>query len=93
MNIDKGTIEKLSKLIQIKLTEDEKFLISSQLDEVIGSVDVLSELDVTNVKITSQTHGLKNVLRKDIIGESLDIDKYMNNTNLYQRYFRVKKVL
>lgn len=93
MKIDRQTIEKLSKLIQIKLSEEEKDLISGQLEKVMDSVNVLNELDVTNVEITSQTHGLKNILRDDIVGESLDIEKYQNNTNLYQRYFRVKKVL
>lgn len=93
MNINKEVVKKISRLVQIKLTEQEEESIANQLDQVINSVEVLNEVEVKDLPITSQTHGLKNVLREDVVTESIKIENYKNNKNIYNRYFRVKKVL
>lgn len=93
MNINKEVVKKISRLVQIKLTEKEEESIADQLDQVIKSVEVLNEVEVQELPITSQTHGLKNVFRKDEVKEGLNIENYQNNKNIYNRYFRVKKVL
>lgn len=93
MNINKEVVKKISRLVLIKLTEKEEESIADQLDKVIKSVDVLNEVAAQELPITSQTHELKNVFRRDEVKESLNIENYQNNKNIYNRYFRVKKVL
>lgn len=93
MMIGKDTVKRISRLVQIKLTEQEEESIAKQLDQAISSVEVLNEIEVKDLPITSQTHGLKNVLREDFVKESINIENYKNNKNIHNRYFRVKKVL
>lgn len=86
-------ISKVAGLIRIFLGEEEKQGMVDQLSKVLDSVEVLNELDVQNVQITSQTHGLTNVLRADEPMPGLDISKYPNRRNIEGNYFAVKKVL
>ena len=84
---------KVADLIKIKLKESEIEKYQSQLNTVIPSVDVLQELDTTKVPQTSQTHGLKNVVRQDEPEYGLDITKYPNKKNLKNNYFTVTRVV
>lgn len=91
--LTKEQVLKIADLIKLHLSEDELSHYQDQLNTVLESVDVLKELDTTQVMETSQTHGLKNVLRKDEPGIGLDISKYPNKSNLKNGYFVVKRVI
>ena len=91
--ITKNEVKKISDLIKIAIPENELDHYASQLNTVLDSMDVLAELDTKDVKPTSQTHGLTNVMRADEIKPGLDITKYKNTRNLKNNYFSVKKVL
>ena len=91
--IDDTTTAKVAGLIKIKIPVAELPKYTSQLSTTVNSVDVLSELDTTNTKETSQTHGLSNVLSEDVAKPGLDMSKYKNTKNFRKGYFVVKKVI
>lgn len=55
----------LAKLAKLELTEDEIEKFRTELSDILGYVEKLSEVDVTGLKPTTQVTGLTNVLRKD----------------------------
>jgi aspartyl/glutamyl-tRNA(Asn/Gln) amidotransferase C subunit len=91
--LTKENVLKVSDLIKIKLQDSEIEGYQNQLNTVIPSVDVLNELDTTQVGETSQTHGLKNVTSEDIPQKGLDINNYPNRKNLKNNYFVVNRVI
>jgi aspartyl-tRNA(Asn)/glutamyl-tRNA(Gln) amidotransferase subunit C len=91
--LTKEQVLKIADLIKLHLSDDELSHYQDQLNTVLESVDVLKELDTSKVAETSQTHGLKNVLRKDEPSKGLDISKYPNKDNLKNGYFIVKRVI
>jgi aspartyl-tRNA(Asn)/glutamyl-tRNA(Gln) amidotransferase subunit C len=91
--LTKEQVLKIADLIKLHLSADELTRYQDQLNTVLDSVDVLKELDTSNVEETSQTHGLKNVLREDKALKGLDISKYPNKKNLKNGYFTVKRVI
>ena len=76
--INKEEVEYVAKLAHIELTEEEKEKFAKELDSIIGFVQKLNELNTDKVMPTYHIVPLKNVMRKDIIGESLPGEKVLN---------------
>jgi aspartyl-tRNA(Asn)/glutamyl-tRNA(Gln) amidotransferase subunit C len=91
--ITEAEVKKIADLIRIAIPESELDNYTRQLNTVLGSMDILKELDTKKVEPTSQTHGLKDVMREDKVVKGLDINDYQNRRNLKNNYFVVKKVL
>jgi len=73
--MDLKLIEHLAKLVKLDLSQEQKELLLEQLPSIIESVEVLNEVDTTNVAPTYQSTGLTNVVRED---------EYNAQTNLGQ---------
>ncbi|MBI4975182.1 Asp-tRNA(Asn)/Glu-tRNA(Gln) amidotransferase subunit GatC [Candidatus Peregrinibacteria bacterium] len=63
-------VRHVAKLARLKLTDDEVKKFSKQLSGVLEYVEILKEVDVKNVIITSQVTGLSNITRGDKIEKS-----------------------
>lgn len=85
----------LARLARIELTNDEVARFQEQLTEVIDyNIELLSEVDVTNVEPTSQTTGLVNVWRDDEPRPSQSQATALSNAPAQKDgYVIVKKVL
>lgn len=93
MQISNDQTKKIAGLIRIHLDDTEVPSYTSQLNTVLTAVEVLNEVDTTQVSETSQTHGLTNVVAEDIPVEGLSIAEYPQMGNLQKAYFVVDKVL
>lgn len=69
----------VAKLACIDLTDDEKTLFQSQLDQVLHYVEQLNALDVAGVEPTAHAIPVFNVLRKDELGNSLPRESVVEN--------------
>ena len=69
--ITSDDVRKLADLARLNLTDEEVGHYTIDLGAVIGYVEQLQEVDVTGVEPTSQVTGLQNVLRADVVDESL----------------------
>lgn len=58
-------VNHIAKLARLKLEEKEIPKMEKDLEEILGFVEQLKEVDTENVLPTSQTTGLENVLRVD----------------------------
>jgi aspartyl-tRNA(Asn)/glutamyl-tRNA(Gln) amidotransferase subunit C len=83
----------IADLIKIRIPQQQLSKYTSQLNTVLDAVEVLKELETKKVGTTSQTHGLKNILREDEPTEGLDMSKYQNKQNFQDGYFVVSKVI
>ena len=72
-------IKYVTHLARIALTPDEEKKLSSQLGNILGYIEKLKELDVSNVEPTAHAVPLVNVTRADETGPSLSQDEALQN--------------
>lgn len=78
--IDKKEIDKLIKLCRIECTEDEKKALQSDLSKILKYVEELGEVDTNEVEPCYRVlQTLKNVMRDDVAGETLDRELFLAN--------------
>jgi aspartyl-tRNA(Asn)/glutamyl-tRNA(Gln) amidotransferase subunit C len=72
-------IKYVAHLARIALTPDEEKTLAAQLGSVLGYVEKLRQLDVSNVEPTAHAVPLINVTRADETGESLSQEEALKN--------------
>ena len=77
--IDEKQVEHVAKLARLKLTPEELTRFSAQLSHVLGYIEDLNEVDVTNVEPMSHPLDVKNVFRADEAKPSLPLDEALAN--------------
>lgn len=63
--LSREDVLKLAGLAKLNLTDDEIEKFQTELSEILGYVEQLSEVDVTGLAPTTQVTGLTNITRKD----------------------------
>ena len=72
-------IKYVAHLARIGLTPEEEKKIGAQLDHVLGYIEKLRELDVTNVEPTAHAVPMVNVTRADEVQPSLPHEEALRN--------------
>jgi aspartyl-tRNA(Asn)/glutamyl-tRNA(Gln) amidotransferase subunit C len=72
-------IKYVAHLARIALTPEEETKLTAQLGNILGYIEKLKELDVSNVEPTAHAVPLVNVTRADEIGESLSQEEALRN--------------
>ena len=94
MSIDKETIKHVAHLARIELQPIELEKLSVQLEDILGFIDKLSNLDVSGVVPTSHILPISNVLRPDQPQASLTPEKALENApSKKENFFSVPKIL
>ena len=76
--ISEKDVRYVAALARIHLQDAEVKHLQQDLEKIIGYINKLKELDVTNVEPTSHALSLKNVFRTDDVRPSLDHDKALS---------------
>lgn len=74
MKIDDEMMEKIARLANIKLTEEEKKEFEKDFQEILEYFKVLDEVDVDGVKSSFRPIEIENSLREDIPKPSLSVE-------------------
>ena len=69
----------MAHLARLALAPEEEQKLGAQLGHVLGYIEKLKELDVTNVEPTAHAVPLANVTRPDELRPSLPHDEAMSN--------------
>lgn len=94
MQIDKQIITKLSNLSKLKFSEQEEEEIIKDLSQIVTFVEKLQEIDTENVDPLIYISEEKNVVRKDIVEQTLTHEEaLMNAPKKDSDYFRAPKVI
>jgi aspartyl-tRNA(Asn)/glutamyl-tRNA(Gln) amidotransferase subunit C len=92
INIDE--VKKVAKLSRLKITDEEASKMAIDLDNILEYASKINELNTENIEPTSHSMPLKNVLRDDVVIESLDRNKIMSNgPDVENGFYKVPKII
>jgi aspartyl-tRNA(Asn)/glutamyl-tRNA(Gln) amidotransferase subunit C len=87
-------IEHVATLARLSLTDEEKSLFGSQMNDILEYVEKLKELDAGQAEPTSHVLSLLNVLREDEPRSSLTREEALRNApSRTEKFFRVPKII
>lgn len=76
-NISTSDIQHLAGLSSLALADDEVDRLRQDLENIIGYIEQLGELDTSGVEPTYQVTGLENVWREDEIQPGISAEKLL----------------
>ncbi|MFX1302157.1 MAG: Asp-tRNA(Asn)/Glu-tRNA(Gln) amidotransferase subunit GatC [Promethearchaeota archaeon] len=93
--LSKDTIDHISKLALLDLSDEEKDKLSKELGDILNYFKKLEDIDTGNVKpMTHPIEGLKNVFREDEPWESLSNEEALKNAKHTKNgYFKAPRIL
>lgn len=88
-------VQHIAKLARLDLKDGEAQKFSQQLNDILGYVEQLKEVDTEGVEPTSQVTGLENVSREDVVDRFCEKDELLGCTELpvERDQIRVKPVI
>ena len=94
MKITVEEVEHVAKLSRLTFSPEETALFTRQLDNILGYVDKLNELDTTGIEPTSHVLPIKNVFKVDEPRPSLTPDEALANApERSGDFYRVPKII
>ena len=92
--LSKEEVRYIASLSRIHLEETEVDYLTRNLGDILGYIEKLKKLDVTNVSSTSHVLPLKNIYREDHIRPSLSQSEVLKITsNQHKGFFKVPQVI
>ncbi|MBL4937175.1 Asp-tRNA(Asn)/Glu-tRNA(Gln) amidotransferase subunit GatC [Clostridium sp. YIM B02515] len=94
MSVTKKDVEHVAELARLSFTEDEKEGLIQDLNNVLGYIEKLNELDTENVDIIVNPYYIENRLREDVVKPSMELNAVLSNApDKLEEYFLVPKVI
>jgi aspartyl-tRNA(Asn)/glutamyl-tRNA(Gln) amidotransferase subunit C len=93
--INNNTIDKLAKLSSLEIDDSKKESLIQELEEIVGFVENLNDIDVSHVDATFTTVEGGAMLREDIVvsNTTLSDEIIKNSPNNNDGYFIVPKII
>jgi aspartyl-tRNA(Asn)/glutamyl-tRNA(Gln) amidotransferase subunit C len=90
MSLTLDEVKHVAKLARLQLSEAELETMRVELSHILGHIDMLREVDVSNVPPTAQVTDLLNIMRADALRVSLAREDALANAPEQQEgMFRV----
>lgn len=94
MKINRKVVENVANLARLEFNEEEKELYVTQLNSIFKYMEKLNELDTREIPPTSHAISQANVFREDVVIESRNREKSLDNAPEVDRgYFKVPKII
>ncbi len=94
MSVSLMDVDHVATLARLRFSDEEREQLVDQLNEILNYVEQLDKIDTADVPPTSHVLDLRNVLREDVVDESLPHDEALANAPEKDRgHFMVPKVL
>ena len=65
MSLTPDEVRHVADLARLRLSDEEVQMFARQMSDILNYFKDLDDIDTTDVKVTSQVTGLKNVFRED----------------------------
>jgi aspartyl-tRNA(Asn)/glutamyl-tRNA(Gln) amidotransferase subunit C len=92
--IDREQVKKVALLARLELTPEEEEKFTTQLGSILGYVEQLNEVDVSNVQPTTRAIDVSNVTRQDELQPYPERDAILDSAPSQEGdYFKVPKIL
>ena len=86
-------VRHVAELARIGLSDEEVKKFEKQLSAILDFVGKLQEIDTSKTEPLSQTTGLKNIFREDLVSPSLAQEQVLSNAPAtFKGYFKTKPV-
>lgn len=79
MKITQETIEYVAALAKLSFSEDEKIQAKKDLENILGYIETMQELDTESVEPLTHMVQRKNVVREDSVKESMRREQILKN--------------
>ena len=94
MELNRETTQKLAELAKLEFNEHELDVIQKDLQQMIGFIEKLNELDTSNVEPLTHIGSEGNLLREDEVKGSVDNPTALKNAPAAEgSFFTVPKVI
>ena len=94
MSVDKATVAKIASLARIRMSDEEVAAMVPELNQILGWVEQLGEVDVTGVEPMTAVIPNKLRLRDDVVTDGGIRDKVLANAPAPEHgFFGVPKVI
>ncbi len=94
MKITDEQLDHISRLARMRLTDEERKRLRKDLDDIVGYVEKLNEIDVDGIKPTSHALEQKNVFLAPDAANSLHTADVLKNAPLQHRgFFDIPRVI
>jgi aspartyl-tRNA(Asn)/glutamyl-tRNA(Gln) amidotransferase subunit C len=94
MSVDIATVKKIASLARIAITEEEAARIAPELDNIMGWIEQLGEVDVTGVEPMTAVIPNHLRLRDDVVTDGNVRDAVLSNAPQAEHgFFAVPKVI
>ena len=70
-NLSNDDVRHIAKLARLNIRDEELGKFSKELSAILAYVDLLQEVDTSNVEPTAQVTGLTNSFRDDVVKENI----------------------
>ncbi|OGE76194.1 MAG: asparaginyl/glutamyl-tRNA amidotransferase subunit C [Candidatus Doudnabacteria bacterium RIFCSPHIGHO2_02_FULL_48_21] len=92
--IKKEEVAYIAKLARIELTDEDLVKYRTDLNKILGYIEVLKTVDTEGVEPLAQVTGLENVYRADEVNTADIADELLSSApETSGRFIKVKKVL
>ncbi|HEY0246182.1 MAG TPA: Asp-tRNA(Asn)/Glu-tRNA(Gln) amidotransferase subunit GatC [Mucilaginibacter sp.] len=94
MNIDSETVDKIAHLARLELAADEKQEMIADMNQILGFMAKLNEVDTTGVEPLVYMSDETNVFREDVVKQEITpAEALLNAPKHDDKYFLVAKVI
>ncbi len=77
--INREEVRHVAQLARLELSDEEELRMTEQMNQILGYMDKLNELDTADIPAMTHAIQLENVFRVDEASESLDREKALSN--------------
>jgi aspartyl-tRNA(Asn)/glutamyl-tRNA(Gln) amidotransferase subunit C len=94
MSLDKDTVRKIATLARIKVEEDALEPLAGELNNILGWVEQLSEVDTEGVPPMTSVVATESYLRPDTVNDGDRVEEILANApDEAEHFFVVPKVI
>ena len=94
MSVTKNDVAYIANLARLRLTEDETAQYQTDLNSILGYIDLLNQVDTQHVEPLEHVSNPPVSYRKDVTTPALDHELALKNApDADSDYFRVPKVI
>jgi aspartyl-tRNA(Asn)/glutamyl-tRNA(Gln) amidotransferase subunit C len=94
MKLTRAEVQRVAVLARLRLTENEEAEFTEQLDQILGYMDKLNQVDTANVEPFSHASVAANAFRDDKVTNHPNADALLANApDRDATFFKVPKIL
>ncbi len=79
MSVDKNTVAKIARLARIRVDEKQQEELTGELNQILGWIEQLSELDTDGVEPMTSVVEMTQPLREDVVNDGHYVDRVTKN--------------